>query len=68
MILFQFFSGQHLITFNFFMTCSNFKPLTSTSEYESWTWGQWDLKIVQSEQPDGKQPTMELFSGESGSC
>lgn len=32
MILFQFFSGQHLITFNFFMTCSNF---TSTSEYES---------------------------------
>lgn len=67
MILFQFLSGQHLITFDFFMTCSNFKPLTSNLEYESWTWGQWDLKIVQSEQPDGEQPTTELFAGESGS-
>lgn len=44
-ILFQFFL-QHLIAFDFFMTCKNFKHSISNSEYENWTWGQWELKTV----------------------
>lgn len=57
----------HLIAFDFFMTCSNFKPTTSNSRCENWTWGLWELKTVQSEQPEGKEPTMELFAWESNS-
>lgn len=68
MTLFQFFLRQHLIAFDFFMTCSNCKSLTSNSECENWTWGQWELRTVQSEQPDGKQPAMELSAWESNPC
>ena len=69
-ILFQFFLQQYLIAydFNFLMRCSNFKLSSSDSEYVSWTCGLWELKIVQSELPNGKQAIMELFAWETSSC